>query len=115
MLDLIKMQSVVKAWKYLPSPIEKYYIQLRYFLRIVLDLPRHISMDIVFSYMPTTKYGSSHLEKKMFLLLFCYSLFSVAGSSLKRGQIAKDCEEMKDDFSENSGGLLQIARDLILD
>ena len=46
---------------------------------------------------------------------FCYSLFSVAGSSVKRCQIAKDCEEMKDDFSENSGGLLQIARDLILD
>ena len=73
-------------------------------------------MDIVFSYMPTTKYGSSHLEKKMFLLLFCYSLFSVAGSSVKRGQIAKDCEEMKDDLSEDSGGaLLEIARDLILD
>ena len=53
--------------------------------------------------MPTTKYGSSHLERKMFLLLFGFSLFSAAGSSVKRCQISKDCEQMKDDFSENSG------------
>ena len=72
-------------------------------------------MDIVFSYMPKTKYGNPHLEKKIFLLLFCYSLFFVAGSSVKRCQASKDCEEMKDDFSEDSGGLLEIARDLILD
>ena len=62
-----------------------------------------------------TEYRSSHLEKKMSLLLFCYSLFFVAGSSVKRCQASKDCEEMKDDFSEDSGGLLEIARDLILD
>ena len=97
MLDLIEMQSVVKVCKYLLTA--KYCIQLK-----TLSWTCHVIFQwTLSSAMPTTKYGSSHLERKMFLLLFGFSLFSAAGSSVKRCQISKDCEQMKDDFSENSG------------